>query len=246
MRNISRWGKQNPGKARIIIVLSILGIAITGFLSGQMLAGSGNHLPSSGMLWIFIFSSITAISYPFKTRFAKKIKASEYAYRKSCDSFLVVAAFLVFMYLGNKPDLFFRYGTLRASCLSLAPVTDSLGKTYKTVWNFHKSMKAEDGKMLKWKERKKLMKEQIRGIKKARELSGAAKTLLIILSILVAIGLSIAVIALSCEIACSGSGVAAGFVLTIGMAAIGLLLILAIRAIIGKKKKRIKDPDTRT
>ena len=85
--------------------------------------------------------------------------------------------------------------------------------------------------------KKKILKEQIREIKKANDLSEGTKVLLIILSIVVAIGLLFLVAALACNLSCSGSDAVAVIVGIGGLALIIFLLIIAIRAITGKKKK---------
>lgn len=82
------------------------------------------------------------------------------------------------------------------------------------------------------------MKEQIKSIKKDKDLSKGAKTALIILSVLVAAGLFYIVLGLSCSLSCGGSDAAAVIVLLGGTALTIFLLVLAIRAITGKKKKK--------
>ena len=101
-------------------------------------------------------------------------------------------------------------------------------------------MKDENGKMLKWKERKKMLKEQVKEIKKANNLSNGEKALLVILSVLVAAGLLYLVAALSCSLSCSGSDAAAVLVGVGGIALVIFLLIIAFRAIYGRKKKKKK------
>lgn len=108
-------------------------------------------------------------------------------------------------------------------------------------------MKDANGKQLSWKERKKLLKAQVRAIKKADDLSNGAKVALIFLSALVALGLLFLVAALACDLSCSGSGAAAVLVGLAGTALIALLLVVVIRAILGKKRKKPKPgPETGT
>jgi hypothetical protein len=118
---------------------------------------------------------------------------------------------------------------------------DSISKNYKSIKDLNASMQDENGNMLKWKERKKLLKHQIREIKKANDPSKGEKVLLVILSILVALGLLYLVAALSCSIACSGSEAIALLVAIGGTAGVILLLIFVIRAIYGKRRKK-KEP----
>jgi hypothetical protein len=117
---------------------------------------------------------------------------------------------------------------------------DSTVKTYKSFTAFSESLKDETGKSLKWKEKKKLLKEQVKGIQKAADLSPEGKIALIILSVLVALGLILLVAALACSLSCGGSSGAAILVGLGGTGLVILLLTLAIKGINGKKKKEEK------
>jgi hypothetical protein len=118
--------------------------------------------------------------------------------------------------------------------------TDSSVSTYKPLAAFAASMKNEEGKMLKWKERKQLLKEQVKAIKQAKDMSKGAKAALIILSIMVALGLLALVAALACDLSCGGSDTAALLVAVGGTALIVFLLMLTIKAI----NKKSREPKT--
>ncbi|MEI9943660.1 MAG: hypothetical protein WDN26_05510, partial [Chitinophagaceae bacterium] len=115
---------------------------------------------------------------------------------------------------------------------------DSTLSTYKNVAAFTASMKDENGKTLKWKERKKLLKAQVKEIKKSKELSNGAKAGLIILSSIIALGLLALILGLACDLSCSGADGLAILVGVGGTALIVFLLVLTIRSITGKKRKR--------
>jgi hypothetical protein len=110
-------------------------------------------------------------------------------------------------------------------------------KTYKSLEEFKKMMKDENGKPLKLKERKKLLKQQIRAIKNADDMSDGGKVALIILCVLLAIVLAYGVAALSCSLSCSGAEGAAVVVAILGAAGIVFLTIFLIRGIVRKSKK---------
>ncbi|MGH2564923.1 MAG: hypothetical protein ACRDE5_10435, partial [Ginsengibacter sp.] len=116
---------------------------------------------------------------------------------------------------------------------------DSIKKSYKSFSEFSASMKDKDGNQLKWKERRKLLKEQVREIKKSNELSKGDKIFLTILSVIIASGLLILVASLACNLSCNGSGAAAVAVGLGGAALIFFLFTLAMRGIHGKKKKKL-------
>jgi hypothetical protein len=146
------------------------------------------------------------------------------------------------MYLGNHPDRIFQYNLALnvASASSHILPKDSIIKSYKSLSDFTASMKNVNGETLKWKEKKKMLKEQVKRIKKANDLSKSEKTLLGILSVLVALGLIFLKGVLSCNLACNGSGGAAALVLVGETVAIVILFVIAIRAIYGKRGKNKK------
>jgi len=167
-----------------------------------------------------------------------------YKKQKLCDVLLLSIAFLMFVCISSDKtpvETYFRtINTVYASKPILPK--DSTFKNYKSLAAFSASIKDENGKLLKWKERKKLLKEQVKAIKKSKETSEGGKVALIILSVIVAIGLIYLVAALACNLSCSGSDAAAVLVGVGGTALIVFLLILVIRSITGKKKKLIKSP----
>jgi hypothetical protein len=101
-------------------------------------------------------------------------------------------------------------------------------------------MKDANGNLLKWKERKKLLKVQVRAIKQTEDISKGGQIALIVLSCLVALGLVLLVASLACELSCNGSEGAAVIVGLLGTGLIVFLLVLAIRAITGRKRKAKK------
>jgi hypothetical protein len=195
-------------------------------------------------LFLLCFAAVYAfafIAYPRK----KEKGMAYYRKQKTCDLLLAGSTFFMILYLGNHPEQAFHYRSPFTSAMASIPVTpgDSVQRSYKPISVFAKSMKGEDGKLLKWKERKKLLKEQVNAIKKSGGMSKKAQTGLIILSVIVALGLLALVGALACNISCNGSEVAAVIVGVGGAALVIFLLILVIRKLSGKKKKEIKNPE---
>ena len=91
---------------------------------------------------------------------------------------------------------------------------------------------------LKWKKKNRLLKNQVRAIKKSDELLKGAQIVLIILSVIVALGLLGLVAALACNLSCGGSDAIAILAGLGGTALVTFLLIITIKAILGKKKKK--------
>lgn len=241
MKKISYWAKAHKWSARFIIVVSFLLLNGIGIVTGILLSQLDINVPVIVMVAFFTVFLIAWFAYPSKDMKGKKINPTAfYIKQKICDFALAASAFCMVVYLGNHPDRLFQfYPSLNATVTSEPSLpTDSIKREYKSVTAFATSLKNENGNNLKWKERKKLLKEQIKGIKMANDLSSGEKTLLIILSVLVALGLLYLVAALSCSISCGGADALAVIVAIGGTALVIYLLVIVIRSINGKKKKK--------
>lgn len=240
MKQLSHWAKNHKKLSRLIIVVSFIILTALGIATGTLLADVGVAISSITLFIIVCVYFIGVIAYPAKSLKGNSLSATAFYFRqKSCDLMLVASTFCMIVFFSNQPDKIFSFSiplNAAAPANSTTP-KDSTLKNYKTVAAFSASLKDENGKSLKWKEKKKLLKEQVRAIKKDTQMSNGAKVGLIILSVLVAIGLFYGVAALACNLSCGGSEGAAGVVLIGGTAVIILLLIVTIRAIVGRKKK---------
>lgn len=247
MKKISIWARTHKWTARIILTLSFMLLNFIGFETGMFLSQSGTTIHSV-IVWVFLclFLIGTAVYPSKKYKGVKSGLITFYAKQKSCDFLLAASTFGMAVYLGNNPDQLFAFdfsaGSTISSTISLPK--DSTGKPYKAIKDFSLSMKDANGNSLKWKERKKLLKQQIKSIKKDNNLSPGTRVMLTILSVLVALGLLFLIAALSCNLSCEGSGAAAALVGVGGGALIIFLLVIAIRAIYGKKRKKKQVPES--
>jgi|CXWL01.1.fsa_nt_gi hypothetical protein len=240
MKKLSRWAKNHKRSSRIVIVVSFIALTALGIATGMLLTDVGVSISSAAMFVFICIYFAGLIAYPAKSLKGKKLSATAfYVRQKSCDWLLAASTFCMIVYLGNRPGEIFNYSSPlhAATTASSSFPKDSTINSYKTVTAFKASLKDENGKSLKWKEKKKLLKEQVRAIKKDKEMSDGAKVALIFLSVLVALGLLFLVATLACELSCNGSEGAAVLVTVGGAALVVFLLLLAIRAITGKKKK---------
>ena len=238
MKKYSAWAKHHKQMARVIIISSFVLLTATGLFTGNLLKTMQAELPS---YWLWITSGLyflTVLAYPFRVKKADGKFAYPYYRQKTCDTLLAATTFFLLIYIGNRPSELFNYsGSLHAAVTIVPSKSDSAGKQYQSLRSFSKSMKDADGKLLKWKERKKLLKQQVKSIR-GSAISSTGKALLIILAVLIAAGLIAAVVALSCELTCAGSEAAGTIVLIGGAGLVILLLVLAIRGILGKRKRR--------
>ncbi|MEO6613596.1 MAG: hypothetical protein ABIT05_12465 [Chitinophagaceae bacterium] len=245
MKKISGWAKDHKWSARIIIILSILTLNVLAIITGQLIRSLGLTIPIPLILLFVCLYAIGFVAYPSKALKGKTLSAAAfYTRQKSCDLLLAGATFFMIVGLATHPDRLFRYGqSLYATSASSSSLPgDSSIKTYKSIPAFIASMKDEKGNTLKWKERKKLLKEQVKAINRSAEPSQGAKTALIILSVIGALLLIYAVAALACSLSCGGSDALAIVVAIGGTALVVWLLIVVIRSITGNKKKKNKEP----
>ena len=243
MRKLSLWARHHKKAARLIIVSSFLLLTIIGYYAGTWMNELGISLSETILFLAVLLYIAGVISYPQRHESQNRSKSkSFYIRQKICDTGLAVSTFLMIVYLANQPGTFI-HTFIPANAISgnnLVLPKDSSAKTYKSIREFSASIKDKEGKLLKWKERKKLLKEQVRSIKKADNLSKGDKAGLIVLAVIVALGLAALVGALACELSCNGSEGAALLVGIGGTALIIFLLIITIRAI-KKGKKEPKD-----
>lgn len=240
MRKISIWAKRHKWSARVMIIVSFIFLNFIGVAIGILFKEQELYIPAIVFVLSVSFYFLAFILYPQKQRRKKQVSTGFYIKQKSCDFILAASAFLMVMYAGNHPNiLFFNNHFVNATVAGHTSLPeDSATKTYKSISSFSSSMKDKNGKILKWKERKKLLKTQIKGIKKENNLKDGEKTGLIILSIFVALGLIYLVASAACSLSCNGADGAALLVGIGGTALVIFLLVLVLRSISGKKKKR--------
>ncbi|MGQ0738923.1 MAG: hypothetical protein ACT4OJ_07695 [Bacteroidota bacterium] len=247
MKKISFWAKSHPWPARILIVVSFILLNGLGIITGLLMRDLEIIFPSAA-LFFFVFLYVGGVLFYPRKKNAVNGEARSLFYRrqKTCDMLLVGSTFLLIVYLGNHPRQVLNYSPPFTSVMAAsAPLLkDSSLKTFLPIKAFSASMREENGKLLKWKLRKKMLKEQIRTIRNSGEPSPGGKAALIILSVIVALGLIVGVASLACSISCGGSEALAIVVLISGTALVVALLIFVIRRIMGKRKKQIKNPET--
>ncbi len=242
MKKISFWAKKHKPAARLIIILSFILLIVAGFMVGNFLNELKILIPTFCFVCIMTIYFLALLLYPSHYRKVTVSPNKFYRWQKTCDLVLAASAFLLMVYVSNdKFSTLQNFSIASASASSGSLPADSNRATYKSLQAFSVSLKNNQGEELKWKEKKKLLKEQVRAIKKTEGISKGGKVLLIILSVIAAIGLFSIVASLSCSLSCSGSTAAAFVVGFGGTALIVLLLIKVIRSI--NKKHRNSKPE---
>lgn len=231
IKQLSYWAREHKWSSRFIIVVSFIIMNVLGIITGLLFRDLDKVFSSWFLFTSILVFCITCIAYP------NKIKINAYARRKTCDVVLIGSTFLMFMYFGNRQVMPFDSSILSALAVNSFALPKDSTKTYKSLEEFKKSLQDENGKPLKWKERKKLLKQQIKEIKKDKAMSAGGKTGLIILCVLLAVVLALGVAGLSCSLSCSGSEGAAVVVAVLGLTVVIFLTFIAIRGIVRKSRR---------
>jgi len=244
MKKISLWARTHKWPTRFIIVAIHAILIIIAFNTGILFNELNVYVPATTF---FVFTGIflaAVFSYPSRSKKNRASSAAAFYFRqKSCDFIMAASSFCIIVYFGNHEKNIFQSNSEIQAAVT-RPVSlpgDSAMKTYKSIAAFKASLKDEHGKNLSWKEKKKLLTQQVKAIKKAKDISPGGKVALIILSVIVALGLIALLAALSCSIACGGADALAIIVMALGTAGIIFLLVRVIRNITGKEKKQKKD-----
>lgn len=234
MKKISIWANNHKWGARFLIIGGFLLLNCLGITTGSLLSDIQFSISPFVMFMLIVIVLAACLLYPAKSLKGKKLCSSAFYIRqKACDFILIISTFGMVVYISNREEI----SLFNTSSANAATVIIKKDETYKPISEFSKTLKDENGKKLKLKERKKLLKKQLKGIKKANDLSKGEKIALMILSIAAAIGLGALLAAAACSIACGGAEALAIVVAFAGYGILTMLLILAIRAIVGKKGK---------
>ena len=238
IKQLSFWAKKHKWASRFIIVFAFVIMNVLGIMTGVLFESLNVTFSSLILVSTILVFLLVFFKYPSKEERRTAIeKDRSYILQKSCDMLLIVCTFVMFVFFGNQQTSPVNYFVLNASAANTFTHPKDTTKGYKSVDEFKKMMTDENGKTLKWKERKKLLKQQIKAIKKDKTMSDGGKVGLIILCVLLALILAYGVAALACSLSCSGAEGAAVVVAILGLAGVVLLTIFLIRGIVRKSKR---------
>ena len=227
MKKISLWGKRNPWKTRLIIVLLQLLLGGYAALGGIWLFAQGWALPGYLLSISISLFLLASFFYPDKR---SRFRLFRYTYyrQKGLDLCLIVLSLLMVLSVSN------HYTS--ASMVQSEPYGVEL-TVHRTQSKELKSERRSFREQLKQHRQK--VKAEVRalvGEMKAQKASGE-QVFLIILTILLALVLLYGVAALSCSIACSGSDGLAILVFLLGLGLIVWMTVALIKKISRKGKE---------
>jgi hypothetical protein len=222
MIKISLWAKRNFIFSRVLIVAGYLLLFLLCFFTGNALRDLQIHIPYKVLGISVILFLIASSIYILQKHILKK--QFSFLYHKTLDGLLLISTYLILLTVYNQYGSITNMVTGNNNIVygSFAPnISDA------SVNNIKKPIPENSQKI-----DKKTLKQNIKSyIKSYKQKSNGSKTLLIILSVLFAVGLLYALAALSCSIACSGSGALAILVAVAGTFGIVFGLIKLIERI---------------
>lgn len=239
MRKISYWAKIHPSKAIAVIVLLKVMLAVLAVSLGLQLSNNSMRVPGN-LLWLCAVAMILCIvAYPSQK---KGRSVRQYYRQKTCDFLIGLSSFLCIMTVTNNPQ---QTGWL-------SPFSLAHSFTFKPgAAEILTSLKENPGKKLTREEKKILKKEFYKQLKiyakckLTHDKEGGDKALLILLTIIGAVGFLFLLAALVCELSCSGSETGALILAILGTAGIIWATVAIVRNIQKKNqpKKEISPGD---
>ncbi|MEN8121626.1 MAG: hypothetical protein ABFS35_14845 [Bacteroidota bacterium] len=239
MKNLSYWGKNNPGKTRKIIAILHILLVFNAFSLATLTSLFDIDIPRAVLL---IFGGIFFIAYFLYPSKKTKNGIFKYSYKKqkTLDFLLVVSYFLILSF-GLKYTTIISE-TDHAKQLPILVQGDSPQQDVK-----NQGEPLFDSKLTFKELRKKIkseFKELKKELKKQKDKPGIVflKVFLVILSLAAAIGLGYLIAALACSLSCSGMEGLAVIVLIFGWAGVVLLTVVSIKNIVKKIGMKV-DPE---
>jgi hypothetical protein len=232
MRTLSLWASRNPLPARILIGISHVAFSAIAVWIGLVLylyeyAGAVWLIPLIGHTFFLLY-----LIYPHRKKQLFSLPHS-YIRQKTTESLLVLL-YGAILALGTHA---FVKGLDRDSVSEATFYAHTVALTYTTPepqWNTREGVW---GKMSdRYQSARTLLRYELRTLRQALKKEPAdhslKRDLLILLTILAALGLGYLIVAFSCSLACNGQEGLAWVVLILGWAGVVWLTILAIKEIV--------------
>ncbi len=209
----------------MLIVSMYIALNLIGWLLGNLLPQFDDTL-ANFLLWtLSVFTFYIFIVYPSFKR--------NYFYRKICDLALITCTLGFVIVICNNGNVIPRNNVYGASIEGRD--TNSL-KSHPLYVNFKSKLEGLDKSKLSKKEKRRIMKTQIKAIMHEKSLSAADRALMIFLCVLLGLALLFGVAVLSCAIGCGGSEALAVVVALLGIVGVILFVSWLARKIVPARK----------
>jgi hypothetical protein len=207
MIKISLWARRNVLVSRILIVAGYLLLFLLCFFTGNALRDLQIIIPFKILGLSVIVYVITASIYILQKHFLKK--HFSYFYHKTLDGLLLVSTYLILLTVYNQ------YGSI--THMVIGNSNNAYGSFAANNLVSHDNISTLPSTAKAGKLDKKTVRQTIKSfIKSYKQKSTGSKILLISLTVLLAVGLMMALAVLACSISCSGSGALAILVFVAG------------------------------
>lgn len=247
MKKLSFWASKHPVKARKAILLLHIILILLASYTGLGLYELDIPVP----IWLVYATAclfFTAIFlYPERRApMPDSNRRRRYAIRKTCDTALAACSFIFVCFAVNNSAAF----RTAHIVLTAQALTNASGETKPAAQQILAELVYRDKHTLTRSEKRILKHEfnhQLKLYAKAklmRDEEAGGRAILIILSIIGAVGLTFLLGGLVCNLSCNGSEAAAILLGIIGLAGIIFLLVLAIKKISSPHKKERPAPET--
>lgn len=229
MKNLSTWANQNPKTSISILVLLHIFMGYLYFYTGTWLYLEGYKTPSILPLIATFLFCLAWIFYPLENA-QQGIYKPTFFKRKFWQSITMVSVALFFIHGGNHIS--------RAAMASEVVEFSAENMVLDTRANhvLQKKQNRKERRSLKKKLRKRLRANIKKFRQQKSELETGQKALIFFLAILVAIAMAYLVLALSCNLMCSGNETLGWIVLIGGGILIITGLVILGKHLFGKKK----------
>ncbi len=235
MKNLSIWAKNNRVKALITTIILHVILGYYYFYAGALLFTEKIILPS---IMLYISGVLILVAYTFyPIKYVKKgIFKSTFLREKKWQLVGMISTAIFMIFIGNQSTrlAFSPQNSLQeysVQQVALDIKKEAKEKKFKKIKNWKLIRKAK-------RQLRKRVKSNVRELKKIeRGMTDFGKFLAIFFSVLVAIGLGILVLGVSCNLSCSGNEAFAAVVLIGGFILVIAGLIAVIRKIVLTKSR---------
>jgi len=251
----SKWAQANPISARLIITFAtIISVGIH-YYGGLYLFAQDIIFPYP-LAVVFSLLSLTGILlYPSKKKF-KAGSSSNFRKRKALDFVIFFCGALMVVFLANRraadvwsdPELVLNTEQLDQSEEQISTIHLTSSVHPENLEEVPSSLSPRElRKQVKrqFKELRKLIKSELKDLKERRkkgERGTGEKVLLTILTVALAFGLGVLVVALACSVSCNGNETLGAVILIIGWAGILFLAFYFIKKIFSSSAPRPRPP----
>lgn len=235
MKKISLWAKHHSMPAILFIIIIKILLAVIACYIGSALVEMNIRIPLIVCIIALIILATAAYLYPSRhgSRFSKK---QFYTRQKSCDLVIALCSFIMIGTWVNTNSIFPLSVPVQAASPAISNPPTAADILASLEYRDKKSLTRQEKRILKQE-----FKKQLKAFAMAKvsgEKDAAEKTLLIILTLIAALGLLYVVAALACGLSCSGAEGAAIALLLIGTIAIVWGAVAVIRRINRGPRKR--------